>query len=189
MSRDLGLALAELGRTSPPLAKRLGALALPLLESAVQAFPGDVPALEALGSTRWLLGRRAEALAAFDAALERTPRREEALTYAAALAAAERRADAADLWRRAIAVNPWVSQYHSHLARLLVEAGQWTEAAAECAAALQLNPSAEEARLLLIRCHLHTGREDRARAELETLIRLKPQDADALRRWFDSPAR
>jgi Flp pilus assembly protein TadD len=86
-------------------------------------------------------------------------------------------------------VNPWCSQYHYRLARLLVEREQWPEAVAEGEAAVRLNPSSEDVRLLLIRCYLHTGKKDRARAELDTLLRLKPADAEALRRWFAGQAR
>jgi tetratricopeptide (TPR) repeat protein len=180
VSRDLGLALAEIVRNSPPQGKRLGPMALPLLEAA----------WEAEGATLWLLGRRPEALSAFEAALARAPQREEALTYAAALAAAEGRTDAAiGYWRRAIAVNPWCSPYHDRLARLLVERRQWPEAADECAAALRLNPSNLDVRLLQIRAYLNTDREDRARAELDTLLRLKPEDGEALRRWYAGQAR
>src|SRR5205814_1624112 len=82
-------------RSYPRLGSRVGSLALPLLEEAVQAAPEDVPAWEARGSTLWLLGRQREALTAFEAALAKAPQREEALPYAGVLAAAEGRADAA----------------------------------------------------------------------------------------------
>jgi hypothetical protein len=190
VSRDLGLALAELGRTSPGLARRVGPLALPLLEEAVQRAPEDVPAWEARGTTLWLLGRQAEALTAFETALAKAPRREEALTYAAYLAGADGRADTAvGYWRRAIALNPWCSQYRYRLARLLTELERWPEAVAEGEAAVRLNPFSEDVRLLLIRGYLNTGKKDRANAELDTLLRMKPADAEALRRWFAGQAR
>jgi Flp pilus assembly protein TadD len=185
VSRDLGLALCELGQKYPALGRPFGQRALPLLEAAVQAAPEDVPAWEDLGFTWWRLGHKEDALAALETALAKAPARELTLTYAAVLAASLGRSEAAlGYWQRAVAVNPEYSPYRHQLARLLAERRQWAEALKECEAALRLNPAGEEARSLRITCLLRTGDQARARAEFDTLLRLNPTDEERLRRWF-----
>jgi predicted CXXCH cytochrome family protein len=158
-ARDLGLALAEVGMNHPKLGKLLGPTALPMLEAAAQAHPDDVAAWEARGFTLWQLGRRAEGLAALEAALARVPAREQALTYAAVLAAALGRNDeAVGYWKRAIAVNPWPSSYHDRLAKVLAERKDWAAAVAECDAALRLNPFRPDTRALRELCQRRLGK-------------------------------
>jgi predicted CXXCH cytochrome family protein len=184
-ARDLGLALTELSKDHPALAKHVGPIALPLLEEGVQTAPDDVPAWEAKGFLLWLLNRKAEGLADLEIALAKAPQRELTLTYAAALATALERSDAAHVyWQRAIHVNPWNSQYHYRLAQLLANQGQWSKAAEASAAALRLNPVSEEIRLLRVASLLHTGNKDQAQTEFEPLLALKPADEATLRRWF-----
>jgi tetratricopeptide (TPR) repeat protein len=153
VTRDLGLALTEVGMNYPQLGRPLGSTALPLLEAAVQAHPDDVAAWEARGFVLWRLGRGPEGLASLEAALARAPEREAALTYAAVLAAAlGRDGEAVGYWRRAIAVNPWCSLYHYRLAKLLAARRDWVAALEECDAALRLNPFHEETRALREQC-------------------------------------
>jgi Flp pilus assembly protein TadD len=185
VARDLGLALAEFGRAFPTLGKRLSALALPPLEAAVQRAPEDVHAREGQGYALWMLERKEEALAAFDAALATAPERELTLTYAAVLAEAMERTDSAiAYWQRAVAVNPWSSQAQYRLARLLAGRQEWAAAVKAGEAALRLNPASEEIRTLLVTCLIRTGNKERARSVFETLAALNPGDQDVLRRWF-----
>ena len=100
-SRDLALALMELGKTYPQLAKYGSATALPPLEAAVQRSPQDVPAWEAKGLALWQLDRKPDALAAFQAAPARAPQRELTLSYVAVLAGAlGQRDEAIAYWQR-----------------------------------------------------------------------------------------
>jgi tetratricopeptide (TPR) repeat protein len=187
VARDLGIALMDLAGLKQPEPRRVrqAEQALPLLEAAVRATPGDAAAGQARGYALWLLGRRDEALAAFRAALEQAPGREEALAYAAACAAQLGRPDeAAAYWRRALDVNPWAVRPHYELARLLARRREWREGSEQCQAALRLDPFHLEARLLLVRCSLRLGDRDRARTELDRLAGLNPQQEIALRRWF-----
>jgi Tfp pilus assembly protein PilF len=185
ISRDLGLALTELGRTYPQLVSRVNPIALPLLETAVQAAPEDVLAWEAKGFALWQLDRRAEALTAFRAALALAPQRELTLTYLGVLAAIlERREEAVSYWQRALAVNPWCSQYHYRLASLLAESQQWQKALDEDEKAIELNPAADEMRLLRIACLFKAGEAEEARSAFEKLVALRPQDREKLLRWF-----
>ena len=185
ISRDLGLALMELGKTYPQLARQGSALALPLLEAAVQRSPEDVPACEAVAFALWQLDRKPEALAALQTALERAPQRELTLTYLAVLAGSlGKRDEAIRYWQRALAVNPWCSQYYYRLAGLLAERREWQEGLEQVDRAIQLNPAAPEMRLLRISCLVQCSQSGRARAELDKLIALRPDDREKLLAWF-----
>jgi tetratricopeptide (TPR) repeat protein len=176
--RDVGIALARGGPGG-------AALAMPRLEAALAARPDDVAAWQARGVALGSLGRPEEGLAAFQAALERAPDRELLLTEAARGAVRAGRRDlAVAWWRRAIAINPWRSDYRSALAPLCFEGRDWDAAAEACREALRLNFADLEARKLLVRCHLRLGHAEAARAEFEALLAFDPPDRDDLVRWF-----
>jgi tetratricopeptide (TPR) repeat protein len=189
-ARDLGLALSELVRDHPSLAKHVGPTALRLLDDGLQTAPEDLAAWEAKGFIFWLLNRKSDGLAALETALAKAPERELTLTYAAALATALERSDAAiGYWQRAIHVDPWNSQYHYRLAQLLAIQGRWSEALEASAAALRLNPLSEEIRVLRVTCLVRTGNKDQAWTEFQPLLAVKPADQTTLRRWFDEQTR
>ncbi|HLJ98133.1 MAG TPA: tetratricopeptide repeat protein [Gemmataceae bacterium] len=190
IAHDLGLALAELAKTYPPLSAHVNPIALPRLEAAVRTAPDDVPAWEAYGLVLWQMDRKSDALGAFEAALALSPEREITLTYLGVLTAAlARREEAIAYWQRAIAVNPWCSAYHFRLAGLLAARPNWPQALAESEAASALNPAAPEMRRLLITCLLRTGQEVRARRELDMLLSIRPREREQLREWFSGQIR
>ena len=158
VSRDLGVALAEVGLNNPQALRAVAPHALPLLDAAVVAHSDDVAAREARGYTRWFVGRPADGLMDMEAVLGQVPERESALTYAAALATAlGRDGEAIGYWRSAVAVNPWTSIYRSRLAKLLTDRGDWAGALVECEAALRINPFDNDARALRSRCLREPG--------------------------------
>jgi hypothetical protein len=168
LARDLGVALMKAGpEFSAEAAARQAAA---LLAGAVQTWPEDLPAGDALGRALWVEGRREEALAAFQAVLARAPQQEFTLVNAAKAAASLKRLDEAiDYMVRANGINPGVWEHHSNLARLYEETQQWGKAMAECQRALELNPAAVAARQLLRRCYLRRGDTDRAQVEADIL--------------------
>ena len=191
-SRDFGLALVDLAglKTPSSVRRRLAEHALPLLTTSLQAWPEDVPALQGRGYALWLLDRTPEALTAMEAALDQAPEREEALVYAAAIAAQLGRSETAiEYWQRALRVNPWSARSHYELAKLLAQSRQWPRALVEASEAQSLNPFHVETRLLLIECLLGQGNKEEARAEFEAVLRFDPANAVALKRWFDQRAR
>jgi Tfp pilus assembly protein PilF len=176
--RDLGVALA---RGGPDDARR----ALPHLEAALAARPDDVLAWEAKGFALDQLGRLEQGLDAFQEALVRQPDNEAAVIGAANLAArAGRLEEAIPYWRRAIAINPWRSDYHRDLAIGCFNHRDWPAAAAACRDALRLNPTDLKTRRLLVRCELHLRNLEAARAEFQTLLQCNPPDREELIRWF-----
>jgi Flp pilus assembly protein TadD len=183
VERDRGVAIC---RDGPEGAR----VALPALDTALAARPDDVIAWESKGLALSGLGRKAEALAALRQALRMEPGRESALVAAAQVAAKmDRHQDAAAYWRRAIAVNPWRSDYHSELALVLFHDRNWQASADSCREALHLNASSLKVRKLLVQCYLNLGNVQAARAELETVLGFDPPDRADLVRSFDLQSR
>jgi tetratricopeptide (TPR) repeat protein len=163
-----------------------GALAaLPALEDALAARSEDVPAWEAKGYALGLLKRHQEGLTAFQKALSLEPNRESALTGAAYSAAhAGRREESIGYWNRAIAINPWRSEYRAELASLYLLSRDWHAAVMACRETLRLNPANLEARKLLVRSLVRLGDEPAARAEFTKLMAFNPPDRDQLPGWL-----
>jgi tetratricopeptide (TPR) repeat protein len=158
---------------------------LPLLEAALAVRPDDLTAWEAKGVALGQLGRSDEGLTAFRVALNKDPNRESLLTEAAFQAAqAGQRPDAITYWQRAIAMNPWRSDYHAELAALHFQGRDWHAAAEACRKAVRLNPAELEVRKLLVRCYLRLGNPQAARRELDNLLGFNPPDREGLLRWF-----
>jgi Flp pilus assembly protein TadD len=188
LARDNGVALMQLARQPMPAAlhRRFSQEALPLLRTALDDWPGDVPAREAEALALRLQGRSEEALSACEAVLARAPGRELTLSDAASIAEQlGRRRAAIDYLRRAAAVNPWHPEYRASLARLLAEDEEWAAAVPECEAALRLAPTDGATRQVLIRCCLRAGDKERAAREFDDLLTLQPRGAADLRRWFE----
>jgi Flp pilus assembly protein TadD len=176
--REVGISLCRAGPGG-------AAEALPLLEEALAARPGDVIAWEAKGFALGLLHHGKEGLEAFRTALTLEPDRESALTGAAYLAVkAGQPVKAAEYWRRASAKSPWRSDYLAELAPLYFQNRDWRAAADSCQAALRLNPNNVDVRKLLVRCYLRLGNSQSARNEFETLMGFDLPDRDELLRRF-----
>jgi tetratricopeptide (TPR) repeat protein len=184
--RDLGIALVErVERYAPPTRRALGALALARLESAARADPTDVLALDARAHARWAIGDFAGAAEAFEEALERSPRREISLQYAAVLALEQKRPqDAIGYLERAIEVNPWRHEFHHFLAEAHFRLGHLPTVLKECQEALRLNPADIPACRLLVEAHLGLAQPEQAKAEFERLLGLHPPNEEGLRSWF-----
>src|SRR5205823_2153735 len=139
----------------------------------------DVAAWEAQGFAFSELGRGEEALAAFRTVLARQPDRESTLARAAFVAARmDRRDDAIAFWRRAIAINPWRSNYHASLAPLLFQARDWPGAAEACREALRLDTTKLQTRTLLVRSALRLNDPETARHEFQTLLGFDPPNRE-----------
>jgi hypothetical protein len=189
--RDLGIALlgplAESGKVMP---RAWGDTALRLLEPAVARDAEDWPAWEAKANALWAQGRRGEALAALQVVLAAAPRREAALTRAAALAQDLNQVEPAlDYWRRAVEVNPWAANYRQSLCQLLAHKGAWEELRPHCQAWLRLDPANVEARQTWVSYLLRNGRRDEAREEFSRLRALRPPNLGRLQAWFDEESK
>jgi Flp pilus assembly protein TadD len=183
--RDRGLAFVYLTTQPLPGSHALAPVGLALLEKSLSTSPEDVAAWEAKGTALAVQGRPKEAMAAFETALAKAPKRESTLDFAAELAEKMGRAtDAITYLKRLRVVNPWMWEYRYRLCRLLAQRREWQSALDEGDAALRLNLTNEPTRILVVLCCLRCGKEDRARYELQTLLALNPRKERALRAWF-----
>jgi hypothetical protein len=190
--RDLGVALMEwTDKQADRTARQLSDLALPLLESALRSEANDPAAWEAMGSALWFQGRLAEALTAYETALQQSPERETSLFLAATLALRLNRRDAARAYaERALRVNPWRWQYHQMLAAIQVHNEDWPQAIQECQETLKLHQASLTARGLLITSYLRTGQKAKEQMEFNRLLLLSPpQQQEALRHRFEQQLR
>jgi tetratricopeptide (TPR) repeat protein len=184
LARDMGVAMVRLlsERQLPPWQIDP---AIQLLTRALRRCPDDLDAWEEKGKALALEGRNGEALACVEKVLIQAPRREVSLALAGSLAQAMGLTDRAlDYWQRAVAVNPWLPEYHGSLAVLLSRQQAWTEAGARCRSWLRLEPDSIDGRKLLILCLLHSGRRDEARTELQRIEAMRPAGLDEIRAWF-----
>ncbi|HXD85260.1 MAG TPA: multiheme c-type cytochrome [Urbifossiella sp.] len=185
--RDLGLAMIETAQRQslPPAARvAVGKLAQPFLDGAIARAADDLAALEARGHALAMQGQGPPALADFQAALKKAPRRESTLAAAAEMAAALKQYPLAEeYFRRQIGVNPWGSRSHARLAEILAQRNAWPETVKECREALRLNPTRDVRRSLIIGL-LRTGDRRGAESEFEKLLRERPAEAASLKNWW-----
>lgn len=185
-ARDHGVALSLLANDPSPVRNHLAMEAVRILEKAVQYIPFDVQAWESLGFSLTVLGQAEQARTAFDTALRLSPERELTLYLAAKLAEkTQRRQEAIGLWKRIIAVNPWIWEYHFSLAKQAEIERDWSQAYASSTAALPLNPADQQTLTLVVISSLRIGKVDEARKHLVTMKALNPPDESRLQEWFD----
>jgi tetratricopeptide (TPR) repeat protein len=185
-NRDLGVALAMVAEANPNLRDSAAALAVPLLEKAVQEAPDDVLAWGFKAQALWHQDKGQAALDDLEKALAQAPRREFLVRVAAAYAEQlGRDEEAIGYWQRAAEINPWRASYHEHLARLLAKQQNWPEALGACQAALRFLPADIDMRLILVTCYLRIGNKGEAEKEMAALLALEPPNKEELRRWFD----
>lgn len=186
VSRNLGVGLINFAQKNNEFSRHASRLALPFLDESLQMMPQDVPALEARARANWFLDRRKEARADLDSALALEPKSETILQMAGTLASAVGDFEAArNFWQRAQVVNPWEPSLHFNLARQFAHHQNWPHAIEECQAALRLDPADSDSHRLMVLCWIRTGELDKARRELEIALALKPDQADALHKWFE----
>jgi tetratricopeptide (TPR) repeat protein len=149
-----------------------------------------VAALESRAYALRALGRRAEALAAYEQVLGVSPGREQALAGAAVLCQElSQHKRALGYWRRAVAANPWRPPYLRNLAVLLAEQEAWDELRPHVESWRRLDPGSVEARVLWIRLLVREGRRAEAREEFARVRALRPANLADLEDWFERLAR
>jgi hypothetical protein len=188
-ARDMGVAQGWAARelkSVPPIAKIAATQGLPLLVQALRDQPDDLAAREILGHAFEILGRPDDALRAFAEVLRAEPGRELALRSTGRLLEGLQRYQAArSAYEKAIAVDPWRSNYRLALAGDNARVGDWPAAIAACREAIRLNPELMPARSLLVQCYLRSGEPARADAEFQTMLRFYPASIEPWQRWYE----
>ncbi len=183
--RNRGIALVRRLFSGKRSQQRDTALALPLLETAIAAHPGDDEAWVGRGQALTFMGQAEAGLAAFETALKRQPRHELALAGKARTAQMLQDTKAAiDAWKRLTDISPHTPGYRENLATLLAAVGRWAEAREQADLWVRQAPISVPARQLLIRCLLEQGKTDEAKREFAIALRLRPIDRDVLETWF-----
>jgi hypothetical protein len=163
LRRDLGIALVKRMSTGPGASPDQTLQAAELLEEALHNAPDDVAAWEALGTVGLLARHWAEALSAFENALQQAPGRESCLQGAAVAAQNLGQIEKSiGYWRQAVKVNPSLASHRANLTRLLAHTRDWEAVRPHCEAWLRLEPWSIEARKLWIECLQHEGRSEEA---------------------------
>jgi tetratricopeptide (TPR) repeat protein len=164
--------------------------ALLLLDAALHDWPDDIAALEVRASALAAAGRISDGLATYETVLAKAPKEEAFVLRAAALAERMgRQQQAAEFYRRAVALNPaWAGAYVG-LARADMARLKWADATGELEIALQMNPFDVAARQLLVGCCLQTGDQKRARQEVRRLLAFNPPNRRAWRDWLEREER
>ena len=122
----------------------------------------------------------------FEAVLEHSPARESTLVSAAELAGTLNRSGrAVALWRRAIAVDPWRSDYYADLAQQLVERGRVAGSTRCLGPGASSQPRQSHCRIAQIVATFRSGSPQDARALFDTLLEFDPPDREDLKRWFE----
>jgi tetratricopeptide (TPR) repeat protein len=188
VERNRGIAVLSMLDRGPPaeFGRKYAEFALPLLDKAVKRDPGDWPAVQAHADALWLMDRRDEAMSGYERILVARPAAETTLSRAGDLALEMNDADLASAYfTRAVAVNPWRSQYYHGLAVASFRRGELGRAVEECTKALKLEPTSTKTRSLLVQCRLAQRDTIRARGEYDTVRQLTalPRRPD-LERWF-----
>jgi tetratricopeptide (TPR) repeat protein len=162
-----------------------------LLDELLQSGSRFADAHQLRGVALALLGRPDDALAAFDAALERNPGYVEALIHRGlVLADLGRNEEAEESFRRATqahvdgghfprVVAGRLANLHAQLGEAYADAGAHHEAAAEYQRALKLGPEFHDLRNRLGKHLLAAGRYLEAREELEQVLKARPELEDA----------
>lgn len=185
LGRDLGVALYKLALRGVPLSGRDGETAVALLGRALAECPADLDAWEAKGKVLQTLRRPAEAVAAFEALLQRAPEHETALVTLGTIHRDEGQPDAALVyWRRAVDVNPWAADYRMELVTELAARGAWEEVRPHAQRWLELDPASVEARCAWVQYLIRTGRTADAVAEYGKVRALRPPDLAQRDAWF-----
>ena len=145
-----------------------------LLLDVVQSQPGDIDALDTLGSACRTQGRLVEAEQWWLKALQLDPHRESVLRQLGLLYHQQgRMKDARDVLKRYLTVNPWHGWIYGYYAGALGSLGEWRECIAAAEHALDLNPSLAVVHELLAHAYLQVGQPAESERHADLFRRIK----------------
>jgi hypothetical protein len=177
--RDLVLARATMGMFyDPHITGRM-------MNEALLDFPDDAELWEKKGLTLMMLKRHSEALAAFETALDKAPKREMTRYLSGRMAYYLNKENAVDYYREVVEMNPWMANYRADLTKLLIAKEKWAEARPHAQAWLRLDPGHVDARVTWMKMLLWEGKQAEARAEMERLEALHPPNLGDIKAWFN----
>jgi predicted CXXCH cytochrome family protein len=171
-SRARGLMLTE--RAMPDRNREYATQAEVLLARSLNAAPGDVPVLNALGLAFALLGRNEESIELLRATTEVDPGRMEAWYELLLANQATGELEAArPPAERLVRLNPWMPEWHGRHAQILAAAGQPEAALQAARRTIELDPSSLPAWAFLETLHGALGNREEAAEARRMLLRLQ----------------
>ncbi|MEM9657723.1 MAG: hypothetical protein AAF961_05110, partial [Planctomycetota bacterium] len=93
---------------------------------------------------------------------------------------------AADYWKRAIEVNPWMARYWYGLAQAQAGSRQWQACWDTAMQASERFPTSIGARQLLVESNLQLGRSQAAQQAFDWLKRFSPRGMEQITRWYEA---
>ena len=154
--------------------------AFALVHGLISEFQGSADAIGLLGTLHNQYGNTAEAVKWWRRCLEKDPKRAD--VYHGLATIALRKDDyqgAADLWRRAQAINPDLPGMHGQYAEALLAIGELDEALIVLMRGIRLSPGAAKNHLLLGRTHLQRKDYRQAVSAYTRAAQLQPHESRA----------
>jgi tetratricopeptide (TPR) repeat protein len=154
------------------------------LKRAIAIDPGFMKAHDNLGLAYDALGRSAEAIASYEAALRlnrasNSPSPWPALNLGLLLARQDRRDEAETLFRESLRADPAFPQGHYQLGVLLEKGARYDEATKELEEAARRDPAYPEPLYALARIHRRRGEVEKADQALDLFQKLKKEKSQA----------
>ena len=162
------------------LGKREFGKAADAFRKALEKQPYFTDARFNLGRALLESGKSEDALAQFEAVLEQTPNNVHALTCKAdVLAGKHLPAEAAELYQKALGLNPDYAPAHTGLGRLYRQLEHFDEALACFKRAIELNPDSIEALMYAGETFRKLGQHEAAAAAFRDVLTIDPDNAQA----------
>jgi len=153
--------------------------ALSVFQEIVKTTPRNAEAWRCLGHSSAALGRRDEAIAAYQRALDISPDAETYGSLGIQYDAAGRFEEEIEVLKRGIRVNPGYVDAYDYLAHTYSRLGRHEEALKFAKQAIAIRPDDAEAFLVLGASYAATGKYEGGLAAVQQAIRLRPDNANA----------
>lgn len=189
--RALGLALARLGRISPPANRRpFFDKAMPFLDAAFTAHGDDLPVGLERSALLRALGKKEESLALARALNERDPDNEDILVELIQAAMGAGRSDWAIPRARDLAArDPRSAEWGQLLAEAQAADQRWEEVVQTARGITRVHPLLARPRMMAIEALTKLRRSEEARAEFETLLGMRGTERDGIISWYHAMRR
>ncbi|MFQ5766106.1 MAG: tetratricopeptide repeat protein, partial [Rhodospirillales bacterium] len=151
-----------------------------LCRRLLDADPDDAEALHLLGLSRHMAGDHDEAIALINKAIAAGPNAPFLNNLGLVYKAAERHAEAADCFRRALEIDPAPADVHANLGNALLDQGLFADALENFRRVLEREPGHREARGNVGIALYGLGEADQAYEIFEKTLAADPDDAIAL---------
>jgi tetratricopeptide (TPR) repeat protein len=153
--------------------------AVSVFQQIVKTTPGNAEAWRCLAQSTAALGRREEAIAAYQRAIGVNPDAETYVALGLQYDAAGRVEEEVEAFKRGIRLNPGNVDAYDYLAHTYNRLGRYDEAVKLAKQAISIRPDDAEAFLVLGSSNAATGQYEQGLGAVQQAIKLRPDDANA----------